>query len=81
MDAGTGSVQSRIPLPVTATLLTFADGALWAASSENGLVERIDPESDRVTARAKLHGWISALAVARRIRLGRGHAGRRRLPA
>ena len=43
MDARSGRVRRRIPLPVTATLLTFAGGALWAASSENGLVEKIDP--------------------------------------
>ncbi len=64
VDPRTGRARSRIPLPVTATLLTFAGGALWAASSENGLVEKIDPASDRVAARAKLHGWISDLAVA-----------------
>jgi ABC-type transport system substrate-binding protein/tRNA A-37 threonylcarbamoyl transferase component Bud32 len=64
VDGRTGRVQHRFPLPVTATLLTFANGALWAASSENGLVEKIDPTTDRIAARATLHGWISALAVA-----------------
>jgi peptide/nickel transport system substrate-binding protein len=64
VDARNGSVQHRFPLPVTATLLTFADGALWAASSENGLVEKIDPDGDQIVARAALHGWISALTVA-----------------
>ena len=64
VDARTGRIQHRFPLPVTATLLTFADGALWAASSENGLVEKIDPVTDQIAARATLHGWISALAVA-----------------
>ena len=64
VDAGTGRVQHRFPLPVTATLLAFADGALWAASSENGLVEKIDPAVDRIVARVTLHGWISALTVA-----------------
>ena len=64
VDARDGSVQHRFPLPVTATLLTFADGALWAASSENGLVEKIDPDSNQIVARAALHGWISALTVA-----------------
>ncbi len=63
VDARTGRVQHRFPLPLTATLLTFADGALWAASSENGLVEKIDPVSNQIVARAALHGWISAMTV------------------
>ncbi|MGZ4202279.1 MAG: protein kinase domain-containing protein [Thermoleophilaceae bacterium] len=64
VDAGSGRVQHRFPLPVSATLLAFADGALWATSSQNGLVEKIDPAADRIAARVTLHGWISALAVA-----------------
>ena len=36
VDAETGRVQHRFPLAVTATLLQFAGGDLWAASSENG---------------------------------------------
>jgi peptide/nickel transport system substrate-binding protein len=64
VDARSGRVQHRFSLPVTATLLTFADGALWAASSENGLVEKIDPASDRIVSRARLRGWITDLAVA-----------------
>jgi ABC-type transport system substrate-binding protein len=64
VSAATGRVQHRYPLTVTATLLTFADGQLWAASSENGVVEKIDPAGDRIAASAKLHGWISALTVA-----------------
>ena len=75
MDASTGRVTRRFPLPVTATLLTFADGALWAASSENGLVEKIDPETSRIAARAELHGWISALTVAGRVGVGGGDPG------
>ena len=64
VDARTGRVQRRYPLPITATLLTFAGGELWAASSENGLVEKIDPDSDRIAARATLQGWMTALTVA-----------------
>jgi ABC-type transport system substrate-binding protein/tRNA A-37 threonylcarbamoyl transferase component Bud32 len=64
VDASSGRVLHRFPLPVTATLLTFADGALWAASSSNGLVEKIDPARDVIAERAALHGWISALTVA-----------------
>jgi ABC-type transport system substrate-binding protein len=63
VDARTGKVQQRFPLSVNATLVTFAGGQVWAASSVNGAVEKIDPEDNRSTT-VKLHGWISALAVA-----------------
>ena len=64
VDARSGRVQRRFPLTVTATLVAFADGDVWAASSENGLVEKIDPVANRIVARARLHGWLSALTVA-----------------
>src|SRR4051794_5302208 len=43
IDARSGRVQDRFPVPVTATLVQFADGEVWAASSQNGLVVKIDP--------------------------------------
>jgi ABC-type oligopeptide transport system substrate-binding subunit/predicted Ser/Thr protein kinase len=64
VDARTGRVQHRFALPVTATLVTFANGQVWAASSQNGLVEEIDPSLNRISAHVTLHGWISALTVA-----------------
>jgi ABC-type transport system substrate-binding protein len=64
VDAGSGRVRHRFPLTLTATLLQFAAGDLWAASSENGRVEKIDPATDRIVARVTLHGWLSAMAVA-----------------
>ena len=64
IGARDGHVQRRFPLPVTATLLQFAGGELWAASSQNGLVEKIDPATDRIAARVTLHGWLSAMTVA-----------------
>ena len=63
VDARSGRVQHRFALPVTATLLQFAGGDLWAASSENGVVEKIDPAANRIVARATLHGWLSAMTV------------------
>jgi antitoxin (DNA-binding transcriptional repressor) of toxin-antitoxin stability system len=63
VDGSTGRTQHRFALPVAATLLTFADGRLWAAGSENGLVVKIDPETDEIAAQARLRGRISALAV------------------
>ena len=64
VDAGSGRVQHRFPLPVTATLLAFADGALWAAAARTASWRRSIPTADRIAARVTLHGWISALAVA-----------------
>ena len=64
IDARSGRVQHRFALPLTATLLQFANGDLWAASSQNGLVEKIDPVANRIVARATLHGWLSAMTVA-----------------
>jgi ABC-type transport system substrate-binding protein len=64
VDAESGRVQHRFPLTITASLLQFAGGDLWAASSENGTVEKIDPALDRIVATARLHGWLSAMTVA-----------------
>ena len=76
VDADTGRVQHRFPLPVTATLLRSPTATLWAASSENGLVEKIDPAVNRIVARgdaARLdHG------ADRGRRLGLGDRGPRR---
>jgi virginiamycin B lyase len=63
VDAETGRVQHRFPLPITATLLQFAGGDLWAASSQDGTVEKIDPAVDRIVATARLHGWLSAMII------------------
>ena len=63
IDARSGRVQHRFALPLTATLLQFAGGDLWAASSQNGVVEKIDPVANRIVARATLHGWLSAMTV------------------
>ena len=64
VDADTGRVRHRFPLTITATLLQFAGGDLWAASSQDGTVEKIDPAVDRIVATARLHGWLSAMIVA-----------------
>ena len=64
IDARDGHVQRRFPLPIYATLLQFAGGDLWAASSQNGVVEKIDPATNRIASRVTLHGWLSAMTVA-----------------
>jgi streptogramin lyase/predicted Ser/Thr protein kinase len=50
--------------PSTSRLFVFAAGSLWVARADNGLVLKIDPLANRITARAKLHGWLSDLSVS-----------------
>jgi ABC-type oligopeptide transport system substrate-binding subunit/tRNA A-37 threonylcarbamoyl transferase component Bud32 len=54
---------STVGQPSTLRWFVFADGSLWAARPDNGLVLKIDPLENRVTATAKLHGWLSDLSV------------------
>ena len=61
VDPRTGHVLHRFP--VASWWLAFADNAVWAATSNSGLVSKIDPLDDRIVARAKLHGWLSDLSV------------------
>ena len=80
VDAETGRVQHRFPLTVTATLLQFAGGELWAASSENGRVEKIDPAVNRIVATRDAARVALGDDRRRWIRLADGGARRRRLP-
>jgi ABC-type transport system substrate-binding protein/predicted Ser/Thr protein kinase len=59
----TGRVLHRFDTPVRASLLEAGRGAVWAVSSEDGRVARIDPVENRVTARTRLHAWASDLAL------------------
>jgi ABC-type transport system substrate-binding protein len=61
VDPESGRVLHR--LPTGSRWLVFADGAVWAVRPENGLVTRIDPVENRITAQTKLHGWASDVAV------------------
>ena len=47
----------------TTNWLVFADGAVWAASADDGIIRKIDPVANRVVARNTLHGYIGDLAV------------------
>jgi serine/threonine protein kinase/streptogramin lyase len=60
VDPRTGRILHRFP--VASWWLAFADGAVWAATSNSGIVSRIDPLDNRIV-RAKLHGWLSDLSV------------------
>jgi len=61
VDPKSGRVLHRFP--TGSRWLVFADGAVWAVRPENGLVTKIDPVENRITAQTKLHGWASDVAV------------------
>src|SRR6266566_1591684 len=61
VDPESGRVLHRFP--TGSRWLVFADGAVWAVRPENGLVTKIDPVENRITAQTKLHGWASDVAV------------------
>jgi ABC-type oligopeptide transport system substrate-binding subunit/predicted Ser/Thr protein kinase len=43
--------------------LVFADGFLWVARADNGLVMKIDPVENKIVHSTPLHGWIGDLAA------------------
>jgi len=43
--------------------VAFADGTVWVAHANDGLVWKIDPDANAIAARTKLHAWLSDLAV------------------
>src|SRR5947209_6684302 len=61
VDPESGRVLHRFP--TGSRWLVFADRAVWAVRPENGLVTKIDPVENRITAQTKLHGWASDVAV------------------
>ena len=62
VDPRTGRITKRLPVE-NARYLVLADGALWAAG-EGGHVWKIDPLEGEITLPpAKLHGFLSDLAV------------------
>jgi ABC-type transport system substrate-binding protein/streptogramin lyase/predicted Ser/Thr protein kinase len=63
VDTRNGHVLRRFSVGGAAARVVFDDGTVWAASSGNGVVKKIDPVENRITATQKLHGWISDLAV------------------
>jgi Protein kinase domain/Bacterial extracellular solute-binding proteins, family 5 Middle len=61
VDPRTGRVQHRFP--AASRWLVFADGAIWAGEPGSGRVWKIDPIANKIAQKAKLHGWLSGLAV------------------
>jgi serine/threonine protein kinase/ABC-type transport system substrate-binding protein len=60
-DPRTGRVLHRFAAP--SRWLVFADEAIWAGEPGSGRVWKIDPATNNVVQRQKLHGWLSDLAV------------------
>src|SRR5919204_5374923 len=60
-DPRTGRVIHRYSAP--SRYLLFADGAIWAGEPGSGRIWKIDPATNRIVQRQKLHGWLSDLAV------------------
>jgi DNA-binding SARP family transcriptional activator/streptogramin lyase len=48
---------------VDAGIVGFSRGSVWVASSDLGVLTRIDPRTDTVAARARIGPWICCLAV------------------
>ncbi len=61
VDPESGRVLHRFP--TGSRWLVFADRAIWAVRPDNGLVTKIDPVENSITAQTKLHGWASDMAV------------------
>lgn len=68
LDAATGHTQAVVPLESDGAFLTLGDGRIWVASfheaagSERYELLELDPEHDRVVARASLDGPVGAIA-------------------
>jgi len=61
IDPRDGHVLHRFP--TLSSWVAFADGAVWVAHANDGLVWKIDPSANAIAARTKLHAWLSDLAV------------------
>jgi serine/threonine-protein kinase len=62
VDPRTGRVKQLFATPVTSNLVVFEAGSVWAASSESGMVYKIDPVSG-ASIHTRLQAWISDLIV------------------
>ncbi|HZP27560.1 MAG TPA: hypothetical protein VFC99_01295 [Acidimicrobiia bacterium] len=64
LDARTGAVQAEVELATPARVATGA-GAVWVTDPDRGVLDRIDPRSDRVDGTLAVPG-ATAVAVAGR---------------
>jgi peptide/nickel transport system substrate-binding protein len=68
IDARTNRVTKTFDFPGAdgTGLVAFGEGGLWVVSRDSGRMWRIDPETNTVAEKAKLHGgWVEDLVVAR----------------
>jgi ABC-type transport system substrate-binding protein len=66
VDPRSGRVLRRIHNPgqsSSTVWLAYADGAVWSARASVGIIRKIDPVENRITAEGRLDGWISDLTV------------------
>ncbi len=65
IDPTTNQVIGEVKPSVSAIMQSVAvgAGAVWAVLPEDALVVRIDPATDQVTARIRIAGFPSAVAV------------------
>jgi predicted Ser/Thr protein kinase len=61
IDPRTGRVRHRFR--AASRWLVFADGAIWAGEADTGRIWKIDPATNKIVQKTKLHGWLSGLAV------------------
>ncbi len=63
VDPGSGRVLARFATPIAADLVAADDDAVWVASSADGRLFQIDPATDQIVARPKLHGFVTDLVL------------------
>jgi DNA-binding SARP family transcriptional activator/ABC-type transport system substrate-binding protein len=62
IDPEMGRVEHRFRI-ADADIVGFSNGSVWVASSDLGMLTRIDPGTDTVAAIARIGPWICCLAV------------------
>ena len=64
LDPATGGVQARFSiLGGGAEHVAFGDGGLWVGSPAPGELRRIDPRTNRIDRKVRLHGDLCCVAV------------------
>jgi len=63
INAASGNVEAKIPLPSAGSGVAFDFGAVWVTGPSAGELYRIDPSTNHVTTFAKLHGLPGSIAT------------------
>jgi DNA-binding SARP family transcriptional activator/streptogramin lyase len=64
LDPRTGIVLGSIPLGGSATQIVLGAGSVWVADGPNGILERIDPTANELTATLNIGRPIGGLAAS-----------------